>query len=102
VMDNYAAHKRVEIRTWLAANPRIHVHFTPTSASWMNVVECWFSIIERQAIHRGSCCSVHDLNTKIRTFIDGWNDRCHPFVWTKTAYKIHAKAKRPTTSNTPH
>jgi len=54
VMDNYAAHKRVEIRDWLTANPRVHVHFTPTSASWMNLVEVWFGIIERQAIHRGT------------------------------------------------
>ena len=57
-MDNYAAHKRVEIRDWLAANPRVHVHFTPTGASWMNLVEVWFGIIERQAIHRGSYRSV--------------------------------------------
>ena len=102
VMDNYAAHKRVEIRDWLAANPRVHVHFTPTSASWMNLVEVWFGIIERQAIHRGTFGSVHDLNAKIRAFIDGWNDRSHPFVWTKTADQILAKAKRPTTINSGH
>ncbi len=52
VMDNYAAHKRVEVRDWLTANPRIHAHFTPTSGSWLNLVEVWFGIIERQAIHR--------------------------------------------------
>jgi transposase len=57
VMDTYAAHKRVEIRTWLAANPRIHVHFTPTCGSWLNLVEVWFGIIERQAI-RGTFRSV--------------------------------------------
>ena len=102
VMDNYAAHKRVEIRDWLAANPRMHVHFTPTSASWMNLVEVWFGIIERQAIHRGTFDSVRDLNVKIRAFIDGWNDRSHPFVWTKTADQILAKAKRPTTINSGH
>jgi transposase/DNA-binding CsgD family transcriptional regulator len=83
VMDNYAAHKRIEITTWLAANPRVHIHFTPTSGSWLNLVEVWFGIIERQAIHRGTFTSVRDLNAKIRTFITGWNDRCHPFVWTK-------------------
>jgi len=102
VMDNYAAHKRIEIRDWLTANPRIHVHFTPTSGSWMNLVEVWFGIIERQAIHRGSFDSVKDLNAKIRTFIDGWNDRCHPFVWTKTADQILAKANRQKTSETGH
>jgi transposase len=101
-MDNYAAHKRVEVRDWLAANPRVQVHFTPTSASWMNMVEIWFGIIERQAIHRGTFDSVKDLNTKIRAFIDGWNDRCHPFVWTKTADQILAKAKRPATINSGH
>src|SRR3954463_10450557 len=58
VMDNYATHKRVEVRQWLAANPRIHVHFTPTSGSWLNLVEAWFGIIERQAIHRGTFASV--------------------------------------------
>lgn len=102
VMDNYAAHKRVEVRDWLAKNPRIHVHFTPTSGSWLNLVEVWFSIIERQAIHRGSFGSVKDLNAKIRAFIAGWNDRCHPFIWTKTADEILKKANRQTTSNTGH
>ena len=58
VVDNYAARKRVEIRDWLAVNPRIHVHFTPTSGSWLNLVEVWFDIIERQAIGRGSFPSV--------------------------------------------
>jgi transposase len=99
VMDNYAAHKRAEVRTWLAANPRVQVHFTPTSASWMNLVEVWFGIIERQAIRRGTFRSVKDLNTKIRAFIDTWNDdRAHPFAWTKTADEILAKANRQTTS----
>lgn len=102
IMDNYAAHKRIEIRDWLTANPRVKVHFTPTSASWMNMVEIWFGIIERQAIHRGSFGSVRDLTAKIRAFIDGWNDRSHPFVWTKTADQILAKAKRPTTINSGH
>src|SRR3954471_11525645 len=102
VMDNYAAHKRVEIRDWLAANPRIHVHFTPTSGSWLNLVEVWFGIIERQAIRRGTFASVKDLNAKIRAYIDGWNDRCHPFAWTKTTNEILTKANRQTTSETAH
>ena len=74
-MDNYATHKRPKIKAWLAANPRIHVHFTPTSGSWLNLVEVWFGIIERQAIHRGSFTSVADLMVKIRAFINGWNHR---------------------------
>jgi transposase len=103
VMDNYAAHKRVEIRRWLAANPRVRVHFTPTSASWLNLVEVWFGIIERQAIRRGTFRSVKELNAKIRTLIAARNDdRAHPFVWTKTANQILKKANRPTTSNSDH
>jgi transposase len=102
VMDNYATHKRTEVRDWLAANPRIRVHFTPTSASWMNLVEVWFGIIERQAIRRGTFRSVRDLTGKIRAFIDGWNDRCHPFVWTKTADQILEKANRQNISTTDH
>ena len=66
------------------------------------MIEVWFGIIERQAIRRGTFNSVRDLNTKIRAFIDGWNDRCHPFVWTKTADQILRKANRQTTSNTDH
>jgi len=100
-MDNYAAHKTPEVRDWLAANPRMVVHFTPTHASWMNLVEVWFSIIERQAIHRGTYRSVKDLNAKIRTFIDGWNDRCHPFIWTKTADDILKEGRIPADVATP-
>lgn len=102
VMDNYATHKKQEVRDWLAANPRIHVHFTPTSASWMNLVEVWFGIIERQAIHRGTFRNVRELTTKIRDFINGWNPRAEPFIWTKTAEQILAKADRRKTSRTPH
>jgi hypothetical protein len=102
VMDNYAAHKHAAVRDWLETNSRFKVHFTPTHASWMNLVEVWFGIVERQAIRRGVFKSVRDLNTKIRTFIDGWNDRAHPFVWTKTAEEVLSKANRPTTSNPRH
>jgi transposase len=102
VMDNYAAHKHPAVKTWLAANPRVVVHFTPTHASWMNLVEVWFSIIERQAIHRGTFTSVKELNTKIRAFITGWNNRSHPFVWTKTADQVLKKANRKKTSDAGH
>ncbi len=102
VMDNYAAHKHTNVQAWLADNPRFVVHFTPTHASWMNLVEVWFGIVERQAIRRGVFKSVQDLNAKIRAFIDGWNDRSHPFVWTKTAEQVLAKANRRTTSNPRH
>jgi transposase/DNA-binding CsgD family transcriptional regulator len=102
VMDNYAAHKHPNVGAWLAANPRIQVHFTPTSGSWLNLVEVWFSIIERQAIHRGSFPSVRDLMIKIRAFINGWNDRCHPFIWTKHADQVLEKIKRKRNSLTRH
>jgi transposase len=102
IMDNYAAHKHPNVKTWLEQNPRISVHFTPTHASWMNLVECWFSLAERQAIHRGTYRSVRELNTKIRAYIDGWNDRCHPFTWTKTAEQVIAKAHRKKISVAEH
>jgi len=102
VMDNYAAHKTPEVKDWLADNPRIQVHFTPTSGSWLNLVEVWFGIIERQAIRRGTFTSVNDLNTKIRAFITGWNKRSRPFVWTKTADEVLAKAQRKVTSGADH
>ena len=102
VMDNYATHKTPEVKTWLEKRPRFHVHFTPTSGSWLNLVEVWFGIIDRQAIRRGIFTSVKDLNAKIRQFITGWNDRKHPFVWTKTSDEILAKANRQPTSETRH
>jgi len=102
VCDNYATHKHPAVRSWLARNPRIHVHFTPTSASWLNLVEAFFSIITRQAIHRGTFTSVPDLVAAIRRFIKGWNDRCRPFVWTKTAEEILTHAKPQKTSAAAH
>jgi len=77
-MDNYAAHKRLEVRDWLAGNPRVQVQFTPTSASWLNMVGVQFEIIDRQALRRDVSRSVRELNARIRAFVDGWNDRCHP------------------------
>ncbi|MFF0944859.1 IS630 family transposase [Kocuria sp. CPCC 205300] len=102
VMDNYAVHKTPEVKVWLAEHPRFQVHFTPTSASWLNLVEVWFGIIECQALHRADVTSVPELNKKIRAFVTGWNNRCHPFVWTKTRTEILKKANRPTTSKTGH
>jgi len=102
VMDNYATHKTPEVKAWLEQRPRFHVHFTPTSGSWLNLVEVWFGIIDKQAIRRGIFTSVKDLNAKIRQFITGWNDRKHPFVWTKTPEQILAKANHQPTSETRH
>lgn len=102
VADNYATHKHPAVTAWLAKNPRLTMHFTPTSGSWLNLVEVFFGIITRQAIRRGTFTSVKDLIAAIETFIDGWNDRCQPFVWTKTADEILTKAHRKPTSNTRH
>jgi transposase len=92
VCDNYATHKHPAVKAWLARNPRITLHFTPTSGSWLNLVEVFFSIITRQAIRRGSYRSVDDLTAAIRTFIDGWNTRCQPFVATLPADELVARA----------
>ena len=71
VMDNYAAHKHKNVRDWLEVNPRFKVHLTPTHASWMNLVEVWFGLVERQAVRRGVFKSVPDLNAKLRAYIEG-------------------------------
>lgn len=68
--------------------PLFRFHFTPTLASWLNLVEIWFGIIERQAIRSGTFCSVSELVTAIRTFINDWNPRAHPFLWTKPASEV--------------
>jgi transposase len=88
VLDNYHTHKRDDVERWLARHRRVTLHFTPTSGSWLNLVEVFFGIITRQAIRRGSYASVPQLVAAIRAFIDGWNERCHPFTWTKTADEI--------------
>jgi transposase len=100
VCDNYASHKHPAVRAWLAKHPRITLHFTPTSGSWMNLVEVFFGIITRQAIRRGSFTSVADLETAIGIYIDAWNQRCRPFTWTKDADTILAKATPPKDRNT--
>ncbi|TGD32146.1 IS630 family transposase [Brevibacterium sp. S22] len=110
VLDNYATHRTAEVRQWLDEHPRFHVHFppqaggapSPTSGSWLNLVEVWFGIIDRQAIKRGVFTSVKDLNAKIRAFIIGWNKRKHPFVWTKTPEQVLEKAKPRLISETRH
>ena len=102
VCDSYATHKHPKVREWLAKNPRVTLHFTPTGCSWLNMVEIFFGIITRQAIRRGTFASVKDLIAKIGQFIDGWNDRCQPFAWTKPADELLAKVKRKETSRARH
>jgi transposase len=102
VVDNYHTHKHREIDAWLVTHPRITLHFTPTSGSWLNLIEVFFGIITRQAIRRGTFTSVRQLVDAIRHFIDGWNERCHPFIWTKPADEILPHAHRQRTSNAEH
>jgi transposase len=105
VCDNYATHKHPAVNAWLAKHPRVHLHFTPTSCSWLNLVECFFSIITRQAIRRGAFTSVADLTAAIQTYIDGWNDNAEPFTWTKTADQLTDRitsAKTKTSGLTSH
>jgi transposase len=91
VLDNYGTHKHPTVKAWLANNPRIQLHFTPTSGSWLNLVEIFLGIITRQAIRRGTFTSVTELTTAIQTFIDGWNDRREPLIWTKPPTRFWPK-----------
>jgi transposase len=88
VLDNSSTHKTPAIQKWLAAHPRFVVHFTPTSASWLNLVERWFAELTTKKLRRGAHRSVRQLNTDIRAWIDTWNQNPRPFVWTKTADQI--------------
>jgi transposase len=88
VLDNSSTHKTPAIRKWLLAHPRFVLHFTPTSSSWLNLVERWFSELTTKLLRRGAHTSVRDLNTDIRAWIATWNENPRPFVWTKTAEQI--------------
>ncbi len=94
VLDNYGTHKQEDVRKWLKRHERFHLHFTPTGASWMNMVEIWFGILTNQAIRRSSFDSVARLVGAIKAFLSQWNEGAKPFVWTKTAEQILAKATR--------
>ena len=94
VVDNYATHKHPKVKRWLAVRPHYHVHYTPTYASWLNQVEIWFNIITQQAIRRGSFRSVKDLVANIERFVDHYNPKSKPFVWTATAESILQKIER--------
>ena len=94
VMDNYATHKTPKIKAWLARRPHYHVHFTPTSASWINQVERWFAELTRKHLKRGVHTSVRQLEGDIRAFIDRHNENPKPFRWTKSADQILASVKR--------
>jgi transposase len=88
VLDNASTHKTPAIQKWLLAHPRFVVHFTPTSSSWLNLVERWFGELTTKKLQRGAHTSVRALNADIRTWIKTWNEDPRPYVWTKTADQI--------------
>jgi transposase len=94
ILDNYGTHKTALIRTWLAKRPRFHVHFTPTSASWINLVERYFAALTEKQIRRGSHRSVRELESAIKSFLAATNESPKPFVWTKSADEILASLAR--------
>ncbi len=88
VLDNYATHKTPAVKTWLAAHPRFHLHFTPTGSSWLNLVERWFAELTNKRIRRGVHKSAQSLAADIRTWIAAWTNDPRPYAWTKTADEI--------------
>jgi transposase len=94
IMDNYATHKAPPVRRWLEKHPRFHVHFTPTSASWLNAVEGFFATLTKRKLKRGVFRSVIELTQEIRSYIETHNENPKPFRWTKPADKIIAAHQR--------
>ena len=88
VLDNYATHKTPAIKEWLLKHPHFHLHFTPTSSSWMNLVERWFAELTNRKLRRSAHRTVTELEADIRKWITEWNKDPKPFVWTKTADEI--------------
>jgi len=93
ILDNYGTHKTAPVR-WFARHPRLHVHFTPTSASWLNLVERWFATLTQKQIKRGAHRSTRALETAIREYLTISNEAPKPFVWHKTADAILASVAR--------
>jgi transposase len=94
IMDNYATHKTAEVKAWLAKHPRFHVHFIPTSSSWLNLVERFFAEITGKRIRRGAFASVAELEDAIDDYLLRHNAIAKPYVWTKSATEILAKERR--------
>ena len=88
IMDNYGTHKTLMIRNWLAKRPRFHVHFTPTSASWLNLVERWFALLTERQLRRGVHRSTKELKAAIDDYIENHNRAPKPLIWHKTADQI--------------
>ena len=88
ILDNYSTHKTPAIKNWLTRHPRFHLHFTPTGASWINLVERWFAELTARKLRRGTHRSVAELNADIQDWVEHWNENPNPYVWTKTADQI--------------
>lgn len=94
VLDNYGTHKTALIHRWLVKRPRFHLHFTPTSASWLNLVERWFALLSEKQIRRGTHRSTWELETAIKSYLETYNEDPRPFIWTKTADQILDNLRR--------
>ena len=94
ICDNYGTHKHPKVRQWVEAHPRFYLHFTPTSSSWLNLVERWFARITDEAIRRGSFDDVRSLERKIMKYLVHWNLDATPFRWTKTPRQIRKSIRR--------
>ena len=94
ILDNYATHKHPKVKQWLEKHPRFKLHFTPTSASWTNLVERWFRELTERAVRRGSFVSVPDLIASIEDFMKNYNEEATPFVWTASVESIMAKLEK--------
>ena len=94
VLDNYGTHKHPEVKKWLVDRPRYHVHFTPTSSSWLNQIERWFAEITRKRIRRGTFRSVRDLIKAIKDYVLHYNKNPQPFQWVASASKIIRKVNK--------
>ena len=93
ILDNYATHKHPKVQKWLARHPRFHVHFTPTSSSWLNMVERFFRDLTQNGLRRGVFRDVEELVTTIDAYIEKHNDRPKPFIWTAKAADILGKSQ---------
>ena len=94
ILDNYATHKHPDVKNWLDKHPRFHLHFTPTSSSWLNMIEIFFSKLTDKAIRRGIFHSVPDLIDAIQAYLAAHNDNPQPFQWTATTDQILEKVRR--------
>ena len=94
IVDNYASHKHDKVRAWLQRHPRFHLHFTPTSASWLNAVEGFFAKLTKRRLKRGVFHSIVDLQAAINRFLAEHNQNPKPFVWTAAPDRIIEKVNR--------